>query len=171
MVMKSIDTRFALGSEQDLTVPTSTQKYPLGMIYECEDSDTKTIKKYMYIYGGSGKTVAVPYMITWSTTSGQEVGATTPATFAAPGRLIGVPPATIASAYYGFVQIEGHCEAALPICTAGYFLNIENTDAVFSVDGTTTMDDESVGIAVDTCASATTATCYLFNRRAVISAD
>ena len=45
MSVKPIEERYALGNELDLTVPTSTQGYPLGMIYECEDSSTKTIKK------------------------------------------------------------------------------------------------------------------------------
>lgn len=172
MSMKPIETRFALGSESDLTTPTSTQGYALGTIYECEDSTTKTIKRYMYVYGGSGVTVNLPYMISYTSTSGQEIKPIAPATFADPGKLICVAPATISSTYYGWVQLQGHCEGAMGASiTAGYYLSVENTATTFTSDETTTPSVETVAVAIDTTTDAATGTIYLNGRKAVIAAS
>ena len=172
MSMKPIETRFALGNESDLTIPTSTQQYPLGTIYECMDSTTGTIKKYMYVYGGSGITVALPYMISYTSTAAQEIKAITPATFADPGKIICVAPATIASTYYGWVQIQGHCEAAVAASiTAGYYLSVENSATTFTSDETTTASNETCAVAIDATTGAATVTIYLNGRKSVIAAS
>lgn len=172
MSKKSIETIFALGNEVDLTTPTSTRQYPLGLVYECQDSTTKTIKKYMYIYGASGLTANLPYAISYSTVSGQEVKAITPATFAAPGQYICVPQVTIASTYYGWVQIQGHCEAAMGASiTAGYYLSVENGGVTFTSDETTSVSTETCAAAIDATVGAATGTIYLNGRRVVIAAS
>ena len=172
MTMKPIEARFALGSEQDLTVPTSTQKYPLGFVYECEDSNTKTIQKFMYVYGGSGLTANLPYMISYTSTTAQEIKPITPATFGDPGKIICVPQVAIASTYYGFVQIQGYCEAAIAASiTAGYYLSVENSATTFTSDETTTPSNETVAVAIDATTGAATGTIYLNGRKAIIAAS
>ena len=168
MTMIPSAVRFGLGNISDLTTPTSTAKYALGSVVELWDSDYKTVSKYMYVYAPSQCVAATPYMITWTSTTGQEVEAVTCATMAAPGRLIGVPPATITATYYGWIQIQGTC-TALGAYTNTYCVTVQNnTPAVFEDDGTTTITANTIGVAKS--AATTTGTIYLIGRPAVIGA-
>ena len=169
MSVKPIEERYALGNELDLTVPTSTQGYPLGMIYECEDSSTKTIKKFMYIYGGGGLTAYVPYAISFASTSAQEITAITPASFASPGSLICIPQVAFTSGYYGFVQIQGNCTAACGTVTATYNLICVTPYVTLTyASGTTTTSTNTVGFMVDNTVAATSSI-YLIGSRIVIA--
>ena len=166
MTMKSAAVRYSLGNILDLTTPTSTPNYTLGSVIEIEDTDVKTVKKYMYVYAPSQCVAATPYMVSWTGTAGQEVEAITVATHAAPGRLVGVPPATIAAGYYGWLQIYGTC-TALGAYTDTYCVTVQdNTPAVFEDDGTTTITANTIGIAKS--AATTTGTIFLIGRPAVI---
>lgn len=168
MTMIPSATRFGLGNIDDLTTPTSAAKYTLGEVLELEDSDVKTVKRYMYVYAPSQCVAATPYMISWANTAGQEVQAITVATMAAPGRLVGVPPATITATYYGWIQIQGTC-TALGAYTDTYCVTVQNaTPAVFEDDAsTTTVTAATIGIAKS--AATTTGTIYLIGRPAVIA--
>jgi hypothetical protein len=54
--MKALETRMALGNIADLTTPVATQEYKLGLVVTVEDSDTKTVKSYMYVKAHTGLT-------------------------------------------------------------------------------------------------------------------
>lgn len=168
MTMLPSATRFGLGNIDDLTTPTTTAKYPLGEVLELEDSSSHAVKRYMYVYAPSTCTAATPYMITWTATAGAEVEAITVATMAVPGRLVGVPPATITATYYGWIQVYGDC-TALGAYTDTYAVTVQNaTPAVFEDDDdTTVVTDATIGIA--TSVATTTGTIFLLGRPATIA--
>lgn len=172
MTMKAIGNRLSLGSEDDLSNPSSTAKYPLGYIAEVEDSVTKTTKKYIYVYASAALTAYVPYFIAWSSTSGQEVIAAAMATSAAVYRTIGIPQVAFTSGYFGFVQIQGDCKANLAgAATVGHVLvGLGNATTVLTTAGNATIT--TAAVAMNKTAS-TTAGCgiYLFGREVFVAAS
>jgi hypothetical protein len=170
--MKPAEILFGLGNEADLTTPTSTQKYALGSVISIIDPTVKAVKKYMYVYAPSQCTIKVPYMITWTGTTGQEVEAVTVATLATPGMIVGVPPATITATYYGFIQIEGLCSANGTF-TDTYFVTVLNSGpTVFADDDGSqpVLTDSSMGIAVG-AGTGTDGTVLLLGRPATVRAS
>ena len=156
--MKAIGYRDGLGNEADLTTPTSTQNYPLGLPVSIYDSATKMDKVFIYVKAHAGLTVYVPYVLNWTGTAGSEVKTAAPATTAAPGQMVCVPQVAFTSGYYGFVQVKGDCTCALANETkaVGDYLQLLNTGATLVVDGTSS----STVLLANSCAvskSATTA--------------
>ena len=170
MSMKPSELRYGLGNEADLTTPTTTQQYPLGAIVELEDSATKTVKRYIYVYASVQCTIYLPYAIAWTSVSGQEVIGKAVSTMATPGSLVGVPPATIAATYYGFIQIYGDA-TAYGSFTSTYGLQVKNNSAAAFQNGssTTLVTVDTIAIAKAT-ASTTTVAIFLLGRPATISA-
>ena len=138
--------RFALGKIEDLTTPSSTQKYPLGATVTLEDTSKKSVKKFMYVKSHGALTQYVPYIITRSSTAGSEVITAAPFTLAAPGQLVCVPQVAFTSGYYGWVQIQGDCVAITTDETSeiGDFLQVLNAGVAFVVDGTSGSTTHSV---------------------------
>jgi hypothetical protein len=135
---KPIGTRFALGSIDDLTNPTTTQKYPLGMEVTIHDTDKHSVKTYVYVYAVGTLTQYVPYVLTFAGVAGTEVEAIAPLTTAAPGQRVCVPQVGITATYYGFVQVGGDCSCFLTAETyaVGDYLQILTTGTALVVDGT-----------------------------------
>uniref|UniRef100_A0A6M3LJ72 Putative structural protein n=1 Tax=viral metagenome TaxID=1070528 RepID=A0A6M3LJ72_9ZZZZ len=168
MGMKALQQRIALGSEADLTVPTSDQLYPLGYIATIEDSATKTVKKFIYVKANGALTAYVPLMITWSSTTAAEVTTTAVATMNN-YRMIGIPQQAFTSGYYGFLQIYGD---ALSNCgatpTIGHTLKVTNgaatvlTDESGSAFGTST-------VAIAKEAGTTAAAIFLIGSLAIVA--
>ena len=171
MTMKAMNERLSLGSENDLANPSSTALYPLGYIAEVEDSATKTVKKFVYVYASVALTAYVPYFIGWSSTSGQEVKAASMASSTTVYRTIGIPQVAFTSGYFGFVQIQGDCLANLAgAATVGHVLvGKGNAVTVLTTAGNATITDAV--LAMNKTAS-TTAGCgiYLFNREVFVAA-
>uniref|UniRef100_A0A6M3LLL5 Uncharacterized protein n=1 Tax=viral metagenome TaxID=1070528 RepID=A0A6M3LLL5_9ZZZZ len=173
MSMKAMNERISLGSENDLANPTSTANYPLGYIAEVEDSATKTVKKYIYVYASTTLTAYVPYLIGWSSTSGQEVIAAAVATSAAVYRTIGVPQVAFTSGYFGFVQIQGDCLANIHTggATAGHCLASKGDNvSVFETLGAATITSAAVGMSKETTTTSGAAI-YLFGREVFVPAS
>jgi hypothetical protein len=114
MTTYQIDGRVSLNKIEDLTTPTSTAKYPLGVEVIIEDSAYKAVKRYKYVYAPTGGlTQYVPYNISNTQESGKEVVAIAPAATSGVVSLIGWPQVAITSGYYGFVQVEGNLTSVL----------------------------------------------------------
>jgi len=137
--MKALETRIALGNISDLTTPTSTQEYKLGLVVSVEDSDTKIINQYMYVKAHTALTAYQPYVLNYGSTAGAEFVTAAPATLAAPGSLVVVPQVAFTADYYGFVLIKGNGKVLMTAETyaVGDFLQILNTGTALVVDGTT----------------------------------
>jgi len=170
MSMTPWETRYALGNIDDITTPTTTQKYPLGAVVELEDSATKTVKRFIYVYAPSTCTIYLPYAISWTATSGQEVQGIAVATMATPGSLVGIPPATITATYYGFIQIYGDA-TGYGSFTDTYSLQVKgNSVSAFQNNTGTTITVNTIAIAKAT-ASTSNAALFLVGKPATISAS
>lgn len=91
--------------EWDLTNPTSTRKYPLGMEIQVWDDTTNVVSKYIYIRAGAALTAAQAYKI--SAASGYEAGTATPAASTSPIKS-GIANVAFTSGHYGFLQTVGN---------------------------------------------------------------
>ncbi len=153
-------------NETDLTTPSSTKNpaYVLGGIYTTQNtSATNSIMQWVYVYATGALTAYVPYMLTFSNVSGQEVGATTPlelANFAT----VCVPQVDFTSGYYGFVPIAGQVTAAIAAAvTVGKFLLISAAaPTVFTEDGAS-LTVNSLATLVTATTTAANAPIYLFS--------
>jgi len=160
--------------EEDLTTPSSTAKYPLGLEVSVLDSSASSgIKKFMYVKSHGALTVNQPYVLSISNT-GYFVSAA-PATLAAPGSLVVVPQVAFTSGYYGFVQFEGECECLhiAETYAAGDMLQVLNAGTALVVDGSTGATAFSVntcGITVDAGTTAVAKTIILYGKPAVVAA-
>lgn len=171
----TVYNRLGLGNKSDLTVPTSTQQYPLGYICVEEDSSSTAIRKYMYVKSHTALTAYQPYIVSISGTSGSEIITAAPATLSAPGSLICVPQVDFTSGYYGFVVIEGDCSVLMTAETyvVGDMLQILNTGTALVVDGTsgaTAVSVNTSAVCKEAGSSAVKRACYLLGRPAVVAA-
>jgi hypothetical protein len=172
---QSLQTRFALGSINDLITPTSTQDYPLGEVIKVYDDDTKVVSEYIYVKSHGALTQYQPYVLDYDGTDAYEVITKAPATLAAPGAKVVVPQVAFTSGYYGWALKKGEGKVLMTAETYAVddHLQILNTGAALVVDGTT----GSTAFSVNTCAvckeAGTTAVardCYLIDRQAVVAA-
>jgi len=166
--------------EADLTTPSSTRKYPLGFEWVVEDTNSssgalhgRSVYKYIRAYGRA-LTQYQPYVVELDNTSVWKAGA--PVTLAAPGTIIGVPQVAFTSGYYGFIQIEGECEAlhSAETYAAGDHLQLLSGGSTLVVDGTTGATVDSVNtcaITVDAGTTAAAGTVVLKGRSAVVAAS
>jgi hypothetical protein len=160
----------ALGNYNDLIVPTATRQYPLGEIYDIEDTTTGAIKQYMYVKSHTGLTAYQPYLITNSITAGSEWITAAPATLSSSVNLIGVPQVAFTSGYYGFVQISGAMSCAVDrAVTSGWTLEMLNAGTSLTGQATTELIG-TIGLSVSTTTAAGTASVVLSGRRAPIRA-
>lgn len=170
-------------SEVDLATPTSTQKYPLGMIIDVTEKPapnstetaSKAVKKYIYVKSHGALTVYQPYVLTESSTAGAEVQTAAPATLAAPGQKVVVPQVAFTSGYYGFVLLEGDGKVLMTAETyaVGDFLQILNAGTALVVDGTsgaTAKLVNSCAICKEAGSTAVARNFYLFRDKAVTAA-
>jgi len=158
---KTVYQRLALGNYLDLTVPTATAEYTLGVEVEMLVSGETAKKVYKYVKAGSALTAKGAYVIANTGTPGAEVTTAAPATTAVPVQGC-VANVAFTSGYYGFVQIEGDTT----VVSTGATTKL-NTATL--ANGVTTVTDEAgttetaltVGIFKDTLGATGDATLYL----------
>jgi hypothetical protein len=114
--MAVIVEKYALDLQEDLTTPTSTRKYPMGLEVVVNDTDVFARKRFKYVKAAhSALTAFLPYQIALGYTTGAECA--TRAALKCTNSLVGVPSVAFTSNYYGFLQIEGKCYA---VGTSGF---------------------------------------------------
>ena len=107
--MSLISIGLPLGNIGDLITPSSTQIYPLGYTVSFKDTATTAIKRYMYVKSHTTLTALQPYLVLQTGTAGAEW--VTAAPIAGVNNLVCVAPVAFTASYFGFVQIEGYCNA------------------------------------------------------------
>ena len=164
--MKPLTTRVALGKIEDLTIPTSTQEYPLGLEVVVEDSDTKTIKKFIYVKSHAALTAYVPYALNFTSTAGSEVITSAPVAISAQ---IGIAQVAFTSGYFGFIQTMGDCLANHAGATTNtYALKISAAaPTVVTAESNATVTVNSFGVAKATGGAGTAI--WLFGEQAVVA--
>lgn len=165
--MKPLSTRMALGNVDDLTKPTSTQNYKLGFEVTVEDSDYKTVKKFIYVKSHAALTAYVPYALNFTSTAGSEVITSAPVAISAQ---IGVPQVSFTSGYYGFIQTMGDCLANHAAATTDtYALKISAAaPTVFTAESNATVTVNSFAVAKETGGAGKHI--WLFGEQAVVTA-
>jgi hypothetical protein len=172
----TIQTRFSLGNQSELTTPTSTREYPIGHIVELyDDVNDVSIAKYIYIYSHGALTQYQPYVLAIGSTAGQEVQTAAPFTLAAPGLIVCVPQVAFTANYYGFVLIQGDGKVLMTAETyaVGDHLQVLNGGTALVVDGSTgstTYTVNTCGICKEAGTTAVARDLYLFNRQSVCAA-
>ena len=126
-------------SEAELTTPTSTQRFPLGIeLVTAQPFGTQVNRKvWKYIQADNALVQYGIYAIKdMYLTAVNKVKAITPATLAVYQKF-GVAPVAFTDEYYGWVQIEGDCTilATSSTGTAGNYAKV--------VNGAATVTDES----------------------------
>jgi hypothetical protein len=147
----NLSLRFGF-SEIDLSVPTSTSKYPVGTIIRLNDS-TGVENGYIYIKSHDALTAYVPYIVTHN---GTDLVTKAPVTGAA---TVVIPQVAFTANYYGFAQFKGNATAAIgaETYTAGDSLEVLTTGVVVVVDGTTGDKVRTVNTVAQCKADGTTA--------------
>jgi len=142
--LQTIDT-------DDLTNPTSTRKYDLGIRFR-DVSSTDAIKpEYIYVKSHGALTQYYPYQISSSNTAGSEVITKAPATTAS-GAVVVAPQVAVSSGYYAWVQVKGKATVTTTdTVAAGDFVEVLNNGSGLKLDGgatgSTAESNQSVGIA------------------------
>lgn len=152
-------------NEDDLTVPTSTRKYPLGLEVVVVDTKDDKKKKFIYVKAHGALTINVPYVLRPSTVAGTELKTAAPVTNTTVSERVVVPQVAFTSGYYGFVQIEGECEAAVSgTHTVDDYLELTSGAVVLvpnTASGSTTFDASACAICADVSTGAETCTVIL----------
>lgn len=176
MAYKAINFK-TLVNEAALTTPTSSQVYQLGLVIEVQDSaQPNTSKKFMYVKAGAALTQYQPVSINYVDTAGGEVTTAALATQTQPIRFIAVPQVAFTTAYYGFVQIQGHGLAKIDAETyaTGDPLRIINAGTTFIVNGTSgtaLIDNKTAAISKATGSAAAAISVYLIGNAVQIAAS
>lgn len=128
-------------SEAELTTPTSTQRFPLGLeiVTGSPYSTSVNRKVWKYIKADNALVQYGIYVIKDMYASNAcAVKAITPAS-AAFYQKVGVAPVAFTDEYYGFVQIEGKCTilATSSTATAGNYAKVINGAATLTDESTT----------------------------------
>ena len=155
-----------IGNIGDLTTPTSTQLYPLGMRRTFWDKSTSagTIT-YIYVQASAALTQYGVYVLSFSNTAASEWTTGTPATLAVYQSIV-VPQVTFTSLYYGWVAIEGYAKvnpASTP--TAGHYGTATN-GAITATDSAS-LTTASFCMFLSAAASATP--CTLIGAKVIIA--
>ena len=169
-MVKSINNITAI-VEDDLTTPTASAKYPIGLEIETVDGSGK-ITTYKYFKAHGGLTVNVPYVVDFN---GVDEISAAPKTNAGKVSKVVVPQVAVTSGYYAFGAVGGYAEVVHKAETyaVGDHLQVLNTGVVAVVDGTsgsTTKTEASVGVTVDAGTTNAAGTVYLYNEPVVIAA-
>jgi hypothetical protein len=173
MTLQAIQNYTAVNND-DITTPSSTQKYVLGLEVMVNTGDGYP-KIYKYVKSHGALTLYQPYVLGVSSTDGSQVITEAPATLAAPGQLVVIPQVAFTSGYYGFVLKQGDGKVLMTAETyaIGDYLQVLTAGTALVVDGTT----GSTVRLVNSCAickeAGTTAVArkmYLIGEKAVTAA-
>lgn len=150
---------FSSISEAELTTPTSTQRFPLGLEVTTSNPFGTSVnrKVWKYVQADNALVIYGIYAIKGVYASAAvKVKAVTPATEDA-SQLFGVAPVAFTDEYYGFVQIEGDCTilATSSTATAGNYVKVINGAATVT-DETTAQSTSSVALCKVTATGTST---------------
>jgi len=163
-------------SETDITTPSSTQRYPLGLEVTFEDSSAQdAIKKFVYVKSHTTLTQYQPYIISYLGTAASEVVTAAPATQTSYINQVAVPQVAFTSGYYGFVQTQGQCTAKVAAETyasgdPGEVINAGTTFIVNGTSGTPLIDNKTAMIYQATGSTATSVAVYLLGVKIQVAA-
>ena len=164
--IQSIDT-------DDLTNPSSTRKYDLGVKYVDVTTAAAIKPEYMYIKSHTALTQYQPYQLSISHTAGSEITGRAPATQTS-GAQIFAPQVAVTSGYYCWVQVKGLATVlTTDTFAAGDYAEVLNAGSGLTLDGgasgSTVEGKHTVGVAT-TATSAGSATVLLNGNVVEISA-
>ena len=155
-------------SEADLTTPTSTRRFALGQRLKVETDGSAPEKEYLYVKAGSGLTALATYLVTFSATAGSEWTTGTPATTAV-AREFAIAPVAFTTAYYGWVQVKGICNATSTSDTVtGNCALAVNAAVTMSDAGNATFAATTVGYWLASRTGSGTSSLMLIGRSATI---
>ena len=156
-------------SEEDLSTPSSTQKYPIGTVLKLVNSTDNIEEEWIYIQAHTTLVQYQPYILDHT---GTQLETAAPATGA--GRVV-VPQVAFTDDYYGFVQVRGKstCKIGAETYAVGDHLQVLNAGTTAVVDGTSGSTVQLVTSFAASYAAATVAAAisvYLFGDKADVAA-
>lgn len=165
---KTLVKRFSLGNISELTVPSTTQAYPLGMRIQIEDDTERAIKEFVYVKAHDALTAYVPLILTYGSTSGSEVTTAATAKLSTYQRIVVPQVAFTSSSYYGFVQVKGDATITISSGNAVAGQVCQAYDATCVDEGAATLTTYSFGMFTAARTGAGDVAIYLFDRMVVI---
>jgi hypothetical protein len=161
--------------ENDLTKSSSSQKYPLGAEFAIYDTNSTTVlKKYIYVYAEVAAVANTPYMVRFSSVSGQEVQIASPATADTVSNIVCVAESAIDSGDYGFVLVQGVTEVAVVgTHTVNDYLELISAATQLTSNGTSgssVYDDNAVAICASVSTGAEVADVVLLGKLSSVAA-
>lgn len=124
--------------ERELATPTTTAKYPLGLVVEFVNTSDNVTEKYIYGKAHAALTQYAPYIVVANAVAGSEIVTAAPVTNTAEMVAVGVPQVAFTSSYYGFIKIQGNStvvtSTGLVATTYGKLIN-GGTSAYVSTTG------------------------------------
>lgn len=159
----------ALGNITDLTTPTATAQYPLGLVISLMDTATGYMKQFMYVKNRAASLAAkATATIALSATAGAELVTAVPATSTVP-LIAGVANVAVTSGYYFFIQIYGDTTiTSAGATTAGNTGKLANGAATITDEAGVTETAKTLGIIKNTLSGAGNASVFLINKRVTI---
>ena len=159
-------------SEAELTTPSSTQRFPLGMeITTGQPFGTSTnVKKWKYLQAHGALSQYGVYAVKGAYASNATKFKTAAAASLAVYTEYGVAPVAVTSGYYFWLQISGDCTvlAEGSTATAGNTLNVINAKATATDSSGTTVSTATFALA-NTSTSSTTCTATLLGSLVIVA--
>jgi len=142
--IQSIDT-------DDLTNPSSTRKYDLGVKYVDVNSSAAIKPEYMYIKSHAALTQYQPYQESITNTAGSEIISKAPVTQTSGARIF-APQVAVTSGHYAWVLVKGiGTVLTTDTFAAGDYAEVLNGGSGLKLDGgasgSTAEGKKTVGIA------------------------
>ena len=163
-----VQTLSAIGAGE-LTTPTSSQRYALGLKVAMYDETYKSIKEFIYVKAAAALTAKDTVMVVNSNTSGAEYTTLTPATTATATRRCGVALSDVTINYYCFLQILGPAPiSSTGAMTAGNTVVMANGVKTLTDSAGTTVGTATVGIALTSSLGAAANTVLLLGERVTV---
>lgn len=161
--------RQSLASITDLTTPTATAKYPIGLEVSIMDNATGYMKKYIYVKNLNATTSAKAAMVVGlSGTAGSELVVAEPATSAV-YQIAGVANVEVAANYYFFLQVYGDTTVVSTTdTTVGNTGILANGVTTVTDSAAATVTGETIGIIKTTATGSVDISLFLTGERIII---
>ena len=161
--------RQTLASITDLTTPTATAKYPIGLEVSIMDNSTGYMKKYIYVKNLNATTSAKAAMVVGlSGTAGSELVVAEPATSAV-YQIAGVANVEVAANYYFFLQVYGDTTVVSTTdTTVGNTGILANGVTTVTDSAAATVTGETIGIIKTTATGSVDISLFLTGERIII---
>lgn len=164
--MSTVQTRAAI-AEDFIERVDAAAKYPVGLEVTVAGAIPTT---YKYVKAAANLTANQPYVLVHDANG---VTTASPATSTVV-KLVGIPQVAIATAYFGWVAIEGLCKAKTGIQAKGDTLEVINGGTTLIVDGSSGSPAETANTVAISCEAATaagTVEVQLLGKRVAIAAS